>query len=92
MTHEALELICSFAHGKHKNPAVETANHSWFMSLELFIRCSDASTAGQYMKRAHSHLCLLIKVVSILVQEVSTQHGDWQVAFTQLAELPGGDS
>ncbi len=28
MTHEALELICSFAHGKQKLPAVETANYS----------------------------------------------------------------
>ncbi len=62
------------------------------MSVHLFIQCSGVNTAGQYKKRAHNHLCLLIMVVSILVEEVSTHHGGWQVAFTQLAELPWGNS
>ena len=58
------------------------------MSVDLFVQCSDVNTAGQYKKRAHTHLCLPITVFPVLVEEVSTHHGDWQVAFTQLAELP----
>ena len=62
------------------------------MSVDLFVQRSDVNTAGQYKKKARTHLCLLIIVFPVLVQEIRTHHGDWQVAFTQLAELPQGNS